>query len=65
MSPEETKKRLKAAKANHDLHVLLLMRQQNLSKTEATLLAYLDGVLGLDQRLSAPSAAKAEANQKA
>lgn len=49
---EHLSKRLKAAKPNFDLHVLLLMKQKKLTKPEAIWLAYLDGPLGLEARLA-------------
>ncbi|QCS37034.1 hypothetical protein [Tortoise microvirus 43] len=45
------KARVKGAKASHDLHVLLLMRTHGLSKSEAIVLAYLDGYDGVDKRM--------------
>lgn len=49
------KKRIKAAQANQALHVLWLMTRLNLSKPDATVLAYLDGPLGLEARLNPPA----------
>ena len=45
------KDRVKKARTAHDLHVGLLMHQQGLSKADAIILAYLDGALGLNDRL--------------
>lgn len=45
-------KALAAVKANHDLHVLLLMRQAGISKSKATVLAYHEGEAGLNTRLA-------------
>lgn len=47
----DLKKRIKAARLDHDVHVLLLMKREKLSKPDALILAYLDGVLGLADRL--------------
>lgn len=47
----ETKKRVKAARNGHDLHVSLLMHKLGLSKPDAVIMAYLDGHMGLEQRL--------------
>ena len=52
-----TKTRIKAAKLDHDLHIALLMRREGLSKPDAIVLAYLDGLLGLNDRLNPPSGA--------
>ena len=49
---EELKRRVKTARASHDLHVALLMHKLKLSKPDATILAYLDGALGLNDRLN-------------
>ena len=43
---------MKTARASHDLHVALLMHKLKLSKPDATILAYLDGALGLNDRLN-------------
>lgn len=48
----ELKKRIKAKRLDHDLHVALLMKRHGLSKPDALILAYLDGVLGLEARLA-------------
>lgn len=46
------KTRIKAAKLDHDLHVAFLMKREKLSKPDAIVLAYLDGLLGLEDRLN-------------
>lgn len=54
MNEQETKalnERIRQAKNNHDLHVLLLMRKLKLSKSQAIVMAYLDGLQGLDARI--------------
>lgn len=45
--------RIKAAKLDHDLHVALLMKRDGLSKSDAIVMAYLDGLQGLNDRLNA------------
>lgn len=45
------KKALASWKANADLHVLLIMRQNGVSKSQATVQAYHEGVDGLSKRL--------------
>lgn len=45
------KKALSAWKANLDLHVLLIMRVHKLSKAQALVQAYHEGVEGLSKRL--------------
>lgn len=49
------KTRIKAAKLDHDLHVALLMKREKLSKPEAIVMAYLDGLTGLQDRLDGPA----------
>lgn len=39
------------AKTNHDLHVLLVMKQDNVSKSKALLTAYREDKAGLNKRL--------------
>lgn len=46
------KKALLAWRTNHDLHVLLLMKQEKLSKGAAVVQAYHEGVDGLNKRLA-------------
>ncbi|QCS37247.1 hypothetical protein [Tortoise microvirus 74] len=46
------KVRIKAAKLDHELHVALLMKREGLSKPDATVMAYLDGLNGLNDRLN-------------
>ncbi|HEY8577064.1 MAG TPA: hypothetical protein VIL88_12070 [Devosia sp.] len=46
------KERVKRAKLDHDLHVALLMKREGLSKPDATVMAYLDGLNGLNDRLN-------------
>ena len=53
--------RAKAAKVKHDLHVLLLQEQYGLKKPDAMAVAYVEGVLGLKDRLPKPPAAQAPA----
>ncbi|MBU1335213.1 MAG: hypothetical protein KJ944_19355 [Alphaproteobacteria bacterium] len=48
------KLRVKAAKADHDLHVALLVKREKLTKAEAVVMAYLDGLGGLNDRLNPP-----------
>lgn len=45
------KKALAKWKSNNDLHVLLIMRQNGLSKAQAVVQAYHEGVDGLSKRL--------------
>ena len=45
------KKGLAAAKSNHDLHVLLVIRQDKVSKSAALVIAYTEGAPGLNTRL--------------
>lgn len=45
------KKSLAKWKANNDLHVLLIMRQDALAKAAAVVQAYFEGVEGLNKRL--------------
>lgn len=52
MADAEVKKRIKEARNDHDIHILALMRGQKMTKSEAMVMAYLDGPLGLDDRLS-------------
>lgn len=47
--------RIKAAKLDHDLHVALLMKREKLSKPDAIVMAYLDGIIGLQDRLNGPA----------
>lgn len=42
---------LTASKADHDLHVLLIMRGGEKSKNKALLTAYREGLSGLEKRL--------------
>lgn len=45
-------KSAKAAwKTNHDLHVLLIMKKHGLSKADAVVQAYHEGIEGLNKRL--------------
>ncbi|MHA6692267.1 hypothetical protein [Devosia sp. A449] len=46
--------RCKAAKLDHDLHVALVMKREKLSKPDAIVMAYLDGPMGLHDRLNPP-----------
>lgn len=46
------KKALAAWKSNFDLHVLLIIRQNGLSKSQAVIQAYHEGVEGLSTRLA-------------
>ncbi|QCS37238.1 hypothetical protein [Tortoise microvirus 73] len=46
------RERVKRAKTDHDLHVLLLMKREGLSKSDAIVMAYLDGLNGLQDRLN-------------
>lgn len=51
--------RAKAAKNKHDLHVLLLMETYALGKTDAINLAYVEGFMGLADRMpKAPGTVK-------
>lgn len=43
--------RARAAKTRHDLHVGLLMHEFGLAKPDAIALAYVEGLMGLDDRL--------------
>lgn len=52
------KVRAKAAKLDHDLHVALLMKKEKLSKSDAIVMAYLDGLSGLNDRLNVTAPAK-------
>lgn len=45
------KKSFAAWKANNDLHVLLVIKQDGLSKSQAVVQAYFEGVDGLNKRL--------------
>lgn len=45
------KKSLSSWKANNDLHVLLIVRQDVVSKATAVVQAYFEGVDGLNKRL--------------
>lgn len=47
------KKALLNWRTNHDLHVLLLMKQHGLTKGQATVQAYCEGVEGLNARMDA------------
>jgi len=46
------KKGLAATKQNMDLHVLLIMKQENISKAQAQANAYSEGAEGLVKRLN-------------
>lgn len=48
MASAEVKARIKAAKVKHELHVNLLMVRLGLSKADAVVMAYLDGLVTLD-----------------
>lgn len=50
LSKEEKKALVKAA-SDFNLHVLLIVRQDGLSKTQSQVRAYLEGAAGLDKRL--------------
>lgn len=50
--------RIKAVKLDHDLHVALLMKREKLSKADAVVMAYLDGLGALHDRLNPPAPAK-------
>lgn len=52
MASKEVKSRIKASKTKHDLHVLVLMEREDLSKAEATVLAYLQGYEALSDQLA-------------
>lgn len=52
MASKEVKARIKASKTKHDLHVLVLMEREGLSKAEATVLAYLQGYEALSDQLA-------------
>jgi hypothetical protein len=45
------KKARAAWRTNHDLHVLLIMRQNDVSKADAGVQAYFEGLDGLKKRL--------------
>ena len=45
------KKALANWKRNHDLHVLLVMKQHNIAKAEALVQVYHEGSEGLNKRL--------------
>lgn len=45
------KTKIKAAKNDHMIHVGLIMRSHNLGKSDAAVLAYVEGKDGLDARL--------------
>ncbi|MER9486829.1 hypothetical protein NKI50_12670 [Mesorhizobium sp. M0563] len=51
----EMKKQDAAAKSNFDLHVLLIIRQDECNKARATLTAYREGVQGITRRLAPPA----------
>lgn len=55
-------KKAKAAwRNNHDLHVMLIVKQEGVSKGDAAVLAYHEGVQGLSERMfGAPSPASGE-----
>lgn len=61
MADADLKKRIKAAKLDHDLHIAVIMKREGLSKPDAVVLAYLDGLLGLDARLNPPAPQRAQA----
>lgn len=46
------KKAIAKAKADHDLHVLLIIRQDEISKSKAITIAYAEGAAGLKERLA-------------
>lgn len=51
--------RAKAVKNKHDLHVLLLMESYGLGKSDAVALAYVEGLMGLSDRMpKAPASHK-------
>lgn len=43
------------SKAEFDLHVLLIMKQDGLSKSKALLKAYIEGLGGVARRLAPPA----------
>lgn len=45
------KKAVQNWKANHDLHVLLIIKQNGLTKSQAVVQAYHEGLDGLNKRL--------------
>lgn len=45
----------KSWRQSHDLHVLLIMKQVGLSKPNALVQAYSEGLVGLNKRLGLPS----------
>lgn len=49
------KKALAAWRANYDLHVLLLMKQHGLTKSQAVVQAYHEGAEHLNKRLAPPA----------
>lgn len=45
------KKDFAKAKRDHDLHVALIMRKEDVTKSHALVIAYREGQLGLSKRL--------------
>lgn len=48
---KEEKKTLAKAASEFNLHVLLIVRQDGLSKAQSQVRAYLEGAVGLEKRL--------------
>jgi hypothetical protein len=49
--PLDDKKAFKAWKTNHELHLLLIMKQHNVTKADALVYAYYEGGSVLNQRM--------------